>query len=143
MILLLLVVWVIPVEVFALCLVLFRLFRERCFGRVILALQASRAVHLGVDDLNVVRHFGQRLARMSCVAPCLILHLSHLHSALRPLAHRIQTTPRGVKQLPNNSNLESGVNPKRPGERGPLWRCVCRFLAQRNMHLQGPRSGWG
>ena len=44
--LVLLVVWVAPVAVFALCLVL-------QFWGAVLALQASRAVHLGVDNLNL------------------------------------------------------------------------------------------
>ena len=50
----------------ALFLDLFRLFRGLSFSGVILALQASDAVHLGVDILNVVRHVGRLLGRCSC-----------------------------------------------------------------------------
>ena len=43
------------------------------FGVVILAQQASTAVHLGVDNLNVVRHVGRLLdgCRSSCPAELL------------------------------------------------------------------------
>ena len=47
-----------PVEVFALFLAPCRQCRGLSFGKVILALPASDAVHLGVDSLNVVRHVG-------------------------------------------------------------------------------------
>ena len=46
-----------PVWVFALCLLLFRLFRELSFGSY-LSLQATGVVHLEVDNLIVVRHVG-------------------------------------------------------------------------------------
>ena len=48
------------VEVFVRFLGLFSLFRAEMWG-VILALQTSRAVHLGVDNLGVVRHVGRQL----------------------------------------------------------------------------------
>ena len=50
-----------PAEVFVLFLGLFNLFRGLKCVRVILALQSSRAVHLGVDNLGVVRHVGRLL----------------------------------------------------------------------------------
>ena len=34
-----------------------------------LALQATNAAHLGVDNLNVVRHVGRLLGGLSCVRP--------------------------------------------------------------------------
>ena len=45
----------------ALFQVLYRLFRGLNFGSVILVLQAADAVHLGVDNLGVVRHVGRHL----------------------------------------------------------------------------------
>ena len=42
-------------------LCLFSLFRELKCGESILALQSSGAVHLGVDNLGVVRHVGRLL----------------------------------------------------------------------------------
>ena len=36
---------------------------------MVLALQATNAVHLGVDNLNVVRHVGCLLDGLSCVRP--------------------------------------------------------------------------
>ena len=39
------------------------------FWGVVLALQATNAVHLGVDDLNVVRHVGRLLDGLSTVCP--------------------------------------------------------------------------
>ena len=42
-------------------LVLYSLFRGAELWGVILALQVSRGVHLGVDNLNVVRHVGRML----------------------------------------------------------------------------------
>ena len=42
-------------------LVLCRLFRGLSFGGVILALQSDKAVHVGVDNLGVVRHIGRLL----------------------------------------------------------------------------------
>ena len=56
-------VWVLP-----LCLVFCRLSKGLSFG-VVLALQATNAVHLGVDNLNVVRHVGRRLDGLSSVRP--------------------------------------------------------------------------
>ena len=47
--------------VIALFLVLHRLFREQSSGDVILALQAADGIHLGVDNLGVVRHVGRML----------------------------------------------------------------------------------
>ena len=73
MILVLLVVWLNPVEVFALCLFLFRLFREQSFV-VILALQASTAVHLGVDNLNAVRHVARLLDSFRSFCPAELLN---------------------------------------------------------------------
>ena len=52
------------VWVFALCLVLFRLFRELSFGSY-LSLQATGVVHLEVDNLIVVQHVG-RLILLVC-----------------------------------------------------------------------------
>ena len=49
------------VEVSVLFLGLSGLFRELRCGSVILALQSSSAVHLGVDNLGVVRHVGRLL----------------------------------------------------------------------------------
>ena len=46
---------------FVLFLGLFSLFRGLKCGGVILALQSSGAVHLGVDNLGVVRHVGRLL----------------------------------------------------------------------------------
>ena len=49
-----------PVEVSVLFQGLFSLFRAEMWG-VILVLQSSGAVHLGVDNLDVVRHVGRLL----------------------------------------------------------------------------------
>ena len=48
-------------EASVLSLGLYRLFRGAEMWRVILALQSSGAVHLGVDNLGVVRHVGRLL----------------------------------------------------------------------------------
>ena len=44
------------------------------FGVVILALQASTAVHLGVDNLNEVRHVGRLLDGRRSSCPAELLH---------------------------------------------------------------------
>ena len=49
------------VEVFVQSLGLFNLFKGLRCGVLFLALQSSRAVHLGVDNLGVVRHVGRLL----------------------------------------------------------------------------------
>ena len=51
-----------PVETSPLSLVLSNLFKERAeLWRVVLVLQAAAPLHLGVDNLNVVRHVGRLL----------------------------------------------------------------------------------
>ena len=57
------------VRVFVLFLGHFRLFKELKLWGVILALQTPRAVHLGVDNLVVVRHVGRLLGRLSWSCP--------------------------------------------------------------------------
>ena len=54
-----LLVLLILVGLLFLCLVLCRLFRELNCGWFILALQSADAVHVGVDNLGVVRHVGR------------------------------------------------------------------------------------
>ena len=67
---LLLMVCLLYVWVLALYLVLYRLFKGLSFGVcLLLALQATNAVHLGVDNLNVVRHVGRLLDGFSGVRP--------------------------------------------------------------------------
>ena len=62
--------WLPPAEVFALCLVRCRLCRGLSFGEgVTLPLQASDAVHLGVDHPNVVRHAGRLLVGVPAPRP--------------------------------------------------------------------------
>ena len=39
------------------------------YGGVVLALQATNAVHLGVDNLNVVRYVGRLLDGLSTIRP--------------------------------------------------------------------------
>ena len=51
--------WLKLVEVFALCPVLFRLFRELSFGRLFLAYRLPRLSARGVGNLNVVTHVGR------------------------------------------------------------------------------------
>ena len=51
------------------CLALYRLYKRRSFGGIILALQALDAVHLGVDNLNVVRQVGRLLDCVKCSRP--------------------------------------------------------------------------
>ena len=55
---------------------LFSLFKEPKCGRgVILALQSSSAVHLGVDNLGVVRHVGRLLDGRHGPAPFELVHV--------------------------------------------------------------------
>ena len=54
-------------------LVLYSLFRGLSYGGVILALQASGGVHLGVGNLNVVRHVGRLLDGGSDARPFEVL----------------------------------------------------------------------
>ena len=56
-----LLVLIILAGLLSLFLVLCRLFRELSFGKVVLALQSVEAVHVGVDNLGVVRHVGRLL----------------------------------------------------------------------------------
>ena len=56
-----LLVLIILAGLLSLFLVFCRLFRGLSFGEVILALQSDKAVHVGVDNLGVVRHVGRLL----------------------------------------------------------------------------------
>ena len=58
------------VEVFVQSLGLFNLFKELKCGVFFLALQSSRAVHIGVDNLGVVRHIGRLLDGCCGTKPC-------------------------------------------------------------------------
>ena len=56
--------------VIVLFLVLYRLFRETELWEVILALQAADGIHLGVDNLGVVRHVGRLLDGNCWLSSC-------------------------------------------------------------------------
>ena len=66
---LLLMVCPLHVWVLALCLGPLQTVQRAEFWGVVFALQAANAVHLGVDNLNVVRHVGRLLKGLSNVRP--------------------------------------------------------------------------
>ena len=55
------------------------------FWGVVLALQATNAVHLGVDNLNVVRHGGRLFDGLSCVRPLELVDDGDLIDLIRKL----------------------------------------------------------